>query len=71
MKGTFEMKEHRYRHLAGGLAIVLTAVQSFAASLPLSPSLLNEIAFVPQSAKFVRLVLRRSQGEPCIDELEV
>jgi hypothetical protein len=53
------------------LAIALAAAQSWAASLPLSPSLPNEIAFVPQSAKFVRLVLRHSQGEPCIDELEV
>ena len=47
------------------------AAQAWGASLPLSPSLPNEIAFAPQSAKFVRLVLRHSQGEPCIDELEV
>ena len=59
------------RRFAGGLAIALTAAQAWAASLPLSPSLPNEIAFAPQSAKFVRLVLRHSQGEPCIDELEV
>ena len=56
---------------AAGLAIALTAAQAWAASLPLSPSLPNEIAFAPQSARFVRLVLRHSQGEPCIDELEV
>ena len=59
------------RHIAAGLVIALMAAQSWAASLPLSPSLPNEIAFAPQSAKFVRLVLRHSQGEPCIDELEV
>ena len=61
----------RYCRLAKGLAITLAAAQSWAASLPLSPSLPNEFAFAPQSAKFVRLVLRHSQGEPCIDELEV
>ncbi len=51
--------------------MALAAAQAWTASLPLSPSLPNEFAFAPQSAKFVRLVLRHSQGEPCIDELEV
>jgi hypothetical protein len=36
-----EMKEDSYCHLAGGLAIVLTDAQSFAARLPLNPSLRN------------------------------
>ena len=58
-------------HFARGLAVALMAASTWGASLPLSPSLPNEIAFAPQSAKFVRLVLRHSQGEPCIDELEV
>lgn len=60
-----------YRSLGASLAIALVAAQGFAASLPLSPSLPNEIAFAPQPAKYVRVVLRNSQGEPCIDELEV
>ncbi len=59
------------RCLAGGLALVLTAAYGCAASLPLSPSLPNEIGFTQQSAKFVRVLLLRSQGEPCLDELEV
>jgi hypothetical protein len=59
------------RRFAAGLVIALSAAQAWSASLPLSPSQPNEIAFAPQPAKFVRLVLRHSQGEPCIDELEV
>ena len=50
---------------------MLTAAQAWGASLPLSPSQPNEMEFTPQSARFVRLMLRHSQGEPCIDELEV
>jgi len=52
-------------------AVALLAAQCWAAGQPISPSLPNEITFAPQPAKVVRVVLRNSQGEPCIDELEV
>ena len=51
--------------------MALLAAQACAAGLPLSPSQPNDIGFAPQSAKFVRVVLRHSQGEPCLDELEL
>ena len=51
--------------------MVLTGLPAYAASLPFSPALPNEIAFDSQAAKFVRVVLAQSQGEPCLDELEV
>jgi hypothetical protein len=54
-----------------GLFLALVAAQAWTASLPLSPALPNEFTFDPQAARFVRLVLRHSQGEPCIDEMEV
>ncbi len=61
----------RRRRLAGGLALALAVVQGIAASLPLSPSQPNEIVFDSQAAKYVRVVLFHSQGEPCLDELEI
>ncbi|MCX6879767.1 MAG: discoidin domain-containing protein [Verrucomicrobia bacterium] len=59
------------RRLAGGLVLALTAAHALAASLPLNPSQPNEFVCDSQSAKFVRVLLRHSQGEPCLDELEV
>jgi len=31
----------------------------------------NEVAFAPTDARFVRILLPESQGEPCVDELEI
>jgi len=58
-----------FRLAAGLLAL---ASPAFAADATISPDRPNVIAFPPAEARFVRVVIfATSQGQPCIDELEV
>ena len=77
MMNSLEKRRRRVRGPAGlltGLALMAWAVTlpATAEILIIKPAEPNEIAFAPQEAKFVRLILLDSrQGQPCIDEMEV
>lgn len=56
------------RCFAGMFGLALTVA---AARADFAPDAANEIKFPPTAARFVRLVIHGSSGQPCIDELEV
>jgi len=57
---------------AAAMAASLTAAATEAAGFTVAPDKPNVVAFEPHEARFVRLLISSStQGQPCIDELEV